>query len=186
MVFAALAGTPAAAFLCRPEALAVFGLFPLAGALHGGKGYLKRLAALALPPGVALGWALLWSPEAVFPSLRWLSAVAAGSYFAWVLGAAGCALVLRKLAGRVRLLEKPLEPVIFTLLAGGPAAAAARGAWIRGAGKPLIPDRLAEVAEEVLTGVAPAEETAPEVGFAPVLLAGAGWLFLTLATAGLL
>ncbi len=158
----------------------------MAGALQGGVGYLKRLSALALPPGLALGWALLRSPEAVIPSLRWLSAAAAGSYFAWSLGAAGCAGVLRRLAGKVRFLEKPLEPVIFALLAGGAAAAAARKAWTRGAGKPLLRGRLAGVAEEVLAGIEPPEERVPEIGFTPAFLAGAGWLFLALATAGVL
>jgi hypothetical protein len=88
------------------------------------------------------------------------------------------------LGGKVRFLAKPLEPVIFALLAGGPAAAAAREAWARTSGRPLFRGRLAAVAEEVLAGVETPEEKEPEMSLAQVLPAGAGWLFLALAVAG--
>lgn len=185
LVFAALAGTPASAFICRAEHLALFSIFPLAGLVAGGAGYLRRLVLLALPPAVSLAWGLLKAPEAVAPSLRWLAAAAPGSYFAWVLGAGGAAMVLRGACERFRFLRRPLEPVVATLLFAGPCAELTRRTWAETRGTRPFADRMAEVAGRVLNQVGPCERNA-HVAVPHVVLAGMGWAVLTLSVAGIL
>lgn len=185
LVFAALAGTPASSFICRPESLALYFVFPLSGVFTGGFRYLRRLAALSLPPAISLAWALLRVPEAVIPSLRWLAAAASGTYFAWVLGTGGAAMVLERAGERFRFLRKPLEPMVVTLLLAGPCASLTRRAWADTRGGGSVFDRMAVVAERVLSQVSPCGRSVL-VTLPHVFLAGLGWAVLTLSVAGLL
>lgn len=183
LAFAAMTGTPASAFLCMPGHLPFFLVFPLAGVISGGAAYLKRLAALCLPPAASLGWALAASPDAVTPSLRWLAAASGGSYFAWVLGSGGTAMVIGGVLRRAPILRRPLEPLLIALQLAGPAAALTRLAWRETPkGAPFF-QRVAPVAERVL------REARPEAGHVSVpvpgtILAGLGWLMLSFSVAG--
>ena len=185
LAFAALLGTPASAFLCRAGSLPLYLVFPVLGVLEGGAGYLKRIAALSLPPVIALVWAYFSSPDAVLPALRWLSAAAAGSFFAWVLGTSGTAMVLQRVADRVPFLRKPLEPLMLTMLLAGPGAALTVVAWKETRGLGALPDRLAVVMERVLSEVQPGRE-AVFISMPSAVFSGLGWLFLATALAGLL
>lgn len=180
-----MAGTPASAFLCLPGNLFLFTVFPVAGVITGGAAYLKRLAALCMPPAASLGWALLASPEAVTPSLRWLAAAFSGSYFAWVLGSGGAAMVIDGIVRRAPALRRTLEPLLVTLQLAGPSAALTRLAWSETRNEGSRARRMAIVAERVL------RETRPEVKQVSVsmtgaVLAGLGWVMLSLSTAGIL
>ncbi len=185
VVFAALAGTPLAAFVSRPASLYMFALFPVVGLATGGAAYARRLAALTLPPAASLCWALLDSPEAVIPSLRWIAAAACGTYFAWVLGTGGAALVLRGVIERVPFLRRPLDPVVVTLQLAGPCAALTRLAWSETRGRGSVFDRMALVAGRVLNEALP-EERSVEISALATVTAGLGWAMLSLSVAGFL
>lgn len=178
-----MAGTPASAFICMPGNLFLFAVFPIAGIVTAGTAYLKRLAVLCLPPAVSLGWALMASQDAVTPSLRWLAAVSSGSYFAWVLGSGGTAMVIDGIIRRVPVLRTTLEPLLVTLQLAGPSAAITRLAWSETGNESSFAERVAIVAERVL------REARPEIGRVSValpgaLLAGLGWIILSLSVAG--
>jgi len=185
LAFAALLGAPASAFLCRAGSLPIYLVFPVLGVLEGGAGYLKRIAALSLPPIMALVWAYFFSPDAVLPALRWLGAAAAGSFFAWVLGTSGTAMVLRRVAERVPFLRKPLDPLMLTMLLAGPGAELTGVAWKETRGMESIEDRIAVVMERVLSEVQPGREAA-SISLPSAVFSGLGWLFLVTALAGLL
>jgi len=183
LVFAAMAGTPASAFLCFPGSLFLFAVFPLAGVITGGAAYLKRLSVMCLPPAVSLGWALLASPGAVVASLRWLAAASGGSYFAWVLGSGGAAMVIGGAVRRVPALRRPLEPLLVTLQLAGPSAALTRLAWSETRNEPSRAGRVAIVAERVLREAVP-EMKHVQVSVTGTVLAGLGWAILALSVAG--
>lgn len=178
-----MAGTPASAFICMPGNLFLFAVFPVTGIVTGGTAYLKRLAVLCLPPAVSLGWALMASQDSVTPSLRWLAAVSSGTYFAWVLGSGGTAMVIDGIIRRVPVLRTSLEPLLVTLQLAGPSAALTRLAWSETGNEGSLAGRVAIVAERVL------REARPEVGRVSVslpgaMLAGLGWIMLSLSVAG--
>lgn len=179
-----MVGTPASAFICLSGNLFLFTVFPLAGVLTGGTAYLKRLAALCMPPAVSLGWALIASPDAVAPSLRWLAAASGGSYFAWVLGSGGTAMVIDGIVRRAPALRRPLEPLLLTLQLAGPSAALTRLAWSETRTEGSFARRVAMVAERVLREARP-EVRQVSVSMPGAVLAGLGWLMLSLSVAGL-
>jgi hypothetical protein len=185
LAFAAMAGTPASAFICMPGNLILFTVFPLAGLITGGAAYLKRFAALCMPPAASLGWALIASPEAVTPSLRWLAAASGGSYFAWVLGSGGTAMVIDGIVRRAPLLRRPLEPLLVSLQLAGPSAALTRVAWSETGTEGSFARRVAMVAERVLREARP-EVRKVSVSLPGTVLAGLGWAMLSLSVAGFL
>lgn len=180
-----MAGTPASAFICLPGHLFLFTLFPLAGVVTGGVSYLKRLVVLCMPPALSLAWALLSSPDAVDPSLRWLAAASGGSYFAWVLGSGGTAMVINGVMRRAPLLRRPLEPLLVTLQLAGPSAALTRLAWSETRNEGSFARRVAIVADRVLREARP-EAGRVSVSLSGALLAGLGWVMLSLSVAGMI
>lgn len=185
LVFAALIGTPASAFVCRPGSLPFLAVFPVIGGIRGGAGYLKRLAGISIPPAAVLVWAALGSRDAVVPSLRWLAAAGAGSFFAWVLGASGTAMVLRAAGERFPALKGFLEPLIVAMLMAGPCAGLTRAAWRETRSDRSPADRAATVLEKVFTEVEPVRAAA-SVSRPDAFLGCLGWLVFTLAVAGIL
>lgn len=183
LAFAAMTGAPVSAFLCMPGHLFVFLLFPAAGVISGGAAYLRRLSALCLPPAVSLGFALAASPETVIPSLRWLAAASGGSYFAWILGSGGTAMVIDAFIRRAPILRRPLEPLLIALQLAGPSAALTRLSWSETRNGASLVQRVAIAAERVLREARP-ETGAVSVPTAGVVLSGLGWLMLSFSVAG--
>ncbi len=178
MIFAALVAVPAASFLCGGRYLPFFCLFPVAAAAELNFRYFRNIALLAFAPLLFLVWAILTgNGVTTLRSLRWIAALAAGSYFAGALGTSGIACVLKKM-GSVQSLRTLSE----TMETAGPAIRVARETWNRNTDLPVL-KRVSRVLSESLA--AQPENAEPGVVKAvPVAAAAVSWLFLLGAVSG--
>lgn len=180
MVFAALAASPASAFLCPDRWLYFFGIFPVLSVVEGGSRRLRGFLLLSMAPFALFLWSMhLGNQQAAGNSLRWISAISAGTFFAGVLGPSGISSVLSSFT-----ILPAARRLSDTMLAAGGSVAAAGTSWRAHGGMPFM-KRLETTLEEAL-GAPSAEASHQSPGSLPVTAAALSWCFLLASLAGLL
>ncbi len=180
MLFSALVAVPVSAVLCNGKFLYFFALFPVAAFAGREWKYCRRFPALSLAPAVVLAWAsLTGNSQSTMRSVRWICAVASGTYFASVLGSAGIASVLNS-ADSFPFLRKLSR---LMLLAGSTASKAGH-CWADNSSLPLIP----RILQSASDSVEQANVTIPKPrNSGPIALpvAVVSWIFLLISVSGI-
>jgi len=180
MLFSALVAVPVSAMVCNEKFLYFFALFPLV-ALAGRKWkYCRMFLVLSSAPAAVLVWAsLTGNGQSLFRSIRWICAVASGSFFASVLGSAGIASVLGSF-GSFSFFRRLSQ---LMLLAGSTASKAGE-CWVNNSRLPLVPRILRSASDSVKL----ADYTVSEPqnsGYFGLPVAVVSWLFLLVSVSGI-
>jgi hypothetical protein len=176
MIFAALVAVPFSAMMCVNSLLYFFILFPVAALAGGKRGYLRRLVLMCFPSVVMLIWFYFsGNSQSTVRSLRWICAIASGTYFATVLGSSGIAAVLKSIPFAAGLSD-------LMLLAGGTAFRAG-ACWAENSELPLV----ARVIQSASDSIGKAESVVPEKkpsDFFSLSVAVVSWIFLLVSVSG--
>ncbi len=180
MVFAALLSVPFSAMICTCNFLYFFVLFPVAAISSGNWKYCRSLFFLSFPPAVFLAWAYFTGNEqSTLRSMRWICALASGTYFASELGTAGMAGVLRS-----------MRPFPFTeklselMLMAGSTALNARRCWEENTELPLI-QRILQSAGDSVSRASPDIPEQHPLGVFPLSVAAVSWIFMLVSISGI-
>lgn len=180
LLLAAMIAGPASAFLVDGWLLAAFIVFPAAGLLALGGGWLLRAGAMQFPAVASLLLGLvLHDAELSARALRWAAAIPCGMLMAGLLGTARMEQILLRAAQRIGGLGEPLEILALMMASAGPSAESVRAAFRShrrdGAGRAAA----AEAALGELVLVAPGSRSCGDTVFwAPAVAALAWALFL--------
>lgn len=180
LVFAALLTVPLSAMLCSSSLLYFFILFPVAAVSSGNWKYCKSICFLLFPPSVLLVWACLaGNDQSALRSIRWICALASGTYFASELGTAGMAGVLGS------MIPFPFTAKLSELmLLAGSTASNVRQCWVENAELPLF----RRILESAGDSVSKANLNLPEqqsLGVFPLSVAAVSWIFLLVSISGI-
>ncbi|MCD4708310.1 MAG: hypothetical protein K8S62_11300 [Candidatus Sabulitectum sp.] len=180
LVFATLLTVPLSAMICTSNFLYFFILFPAAAVFSGRWKYCGRLFFLSFPPVVLLVWACLaGNDQSALRSLRWICALASGTYFASELGTAGTAGVLRSM----RMFPSAGKLSELMLLAGS-TASNVRRCWMENAELPLFP-RIIQSAGDSVSGASLNLPEQQPPGVFPLSIAVVSWLFVLVSVSGI-
>lgn len=180
MIFSALLTVPVSAMVCTSDFLYFFILFPVVAVAGRKWKYCRRLLFLSFPPVVLLVWAYhIGNNQSALRSLRWICALAPGTYFASELGTAGVAGVLRSIrpfpfAGKLSEL----------MLMAGSTASNARQLWVENSELPFF-SRILQTAGESVSEANPVVQEWQPSGVLPVLIAVVSWVFLLVSISGI-
>ena len=179
LIFTALLSVPVSAFICRSTFLFFFIIFPLSALVTANWRYCRALLLLSFPPVVFLVWSYLSGNEQGFQrSLRWICALASGSYLASELGTAGVALVLRSMR------PLPLTGKLSELmLLAGSTAGNVKKCWKENVELSLL-QRIIQSAEDSVSKAEPAVPEQTSTGKVPFYIAILSWLFLLVSISG--
>ncbi len=180
MVFSALLVVPVSAMICVDSFLYFFILFPVAAVSAGKWMYCRRLIVVSFPPAVLMIWAYLTgNDQSSLTSLRWICALASGTYFASELGTAGMAGVLDSM----RLL--PFSARLSELLTlAGSTASNVKSCWAAKSDLPLF----SRIIQSAGDSVAKADSTLPaaeQCDVIPFSLSIVSWVFLLVSVSGI-
>jgi hypothetical protein len=180
MLFSALVAVPVSAMVCNEKLLFFFTLFPLV-ALAGRKWkYCRRFLVLSTAPAVVLAWASLTGNSlSILRSVRWICAVASGTYFASVLGSAGIASVLGS-SGSFSFFRRLSR---LMLLAGSTASKAGE-CWLNNSRLPLVPRILRSASDSVKLADYTVSEP-QDSGHLALPVAVVSWIFLLVSVSGI-
>ncbi|MCK5131184.1 MAG: hypothetical protein KAR40_03425 [Candidatus Sabulitectum sp.] len=180
MVFSALLAVPLSAMICTSNLLYFFVLFSVASIASGRWKYCRRLFFLSFPPAVLLVWAYLsGNNQSTLRSIRWICALASGTYFASELGTGGMAGVLQSM--------RPFpftEKLSVLMQMAGSTASNVRPCWVGNSELPLF-SRILQTAGD---SVSKANSVLPErkpCGVLPLSVAVLSWIFLLLSVSGI-
>ncbi len=180
MLFSALLAVPLSAMLCTGDSLYFFILFPLVAITQRRWMYCKRLFFMTLPPVIFLIWAYFVGDDSGYVrSIRWICALASGTYFAAELGTAGMASVLGS-----------LESIPFTrrlsdlMLLAGSTAINVRKFWVDNSELPLF-RRIIQSAGDSVAGAELHSPQRKPIGILPLSVAVISWVFLLISVSGI-
>lgn len=180
MLFSALVAVPVSAMACTEKFLYFFTLFPIVGLAGRNWKYCRRFLVLSTAPAVVLVWAsLTGNSQSIFRSIRWICAVASGTYFASVLGSAGIASVLGS-SGSFPLFHRFSQ---LMLLAGSTASKAGE-CWEMNSRLPLVPRILRSASDSVKLAdytVSKPQDSGPVA----LPVAVVSWIFLLVSVSGI-
>ena len=166
--------------ICSSEFLFFYAVFPLAAVFSAGFRYIRSFLLLCFPPGIILAWAYFTgNTDTALRSLRWICAIASGTYFAVELGTQGIAGVLRS-TGSFPYAEKLSD---LMLMAGDTASNAKQ--------KLAEEQSIAFVSRILLTATDSVENSRSvqseieQPGLLPVSIAVMSWLFLLVSVSGI-
>ncbi|MCK5786951.1 MAG: hypothetical protein KAH54_10400 [Candidatus Sabulitectum sp.] len=180
LIFTALLSVPLSAVICHRIFLYFFILFPLSAVVTANWRYCRALLLLSLPPVVFLVWSYFsGNGESLQRSLRWICALASGSYFASELGTAGVALVLRSMR------PFPLTGKLSELmLLAGSVTGNAKQCWKENVELPLL-QRIIQSAEDSVSKAEPVVPEQTSTAAVPLFIAMLSWLFLLVSISGI-
>lgn len=181
MVFSALLMVPLSAMMCTYNLLYFFILFPMAAIVTGKWKYCQRLFFLLLSPFMVLVWAHVTGNNlAVVRSVRWICALATGTFFASELGTAGMADVFLSMKS-LPYTKKFSE----LLLMAGSTASNVRLCWAENADLPLV-SRILRSSDDSVSKACPTRSERRSPGRFTLLVAVFSWIFMLVSISGIM
>jgi hypothetical protein len=189
LVLSGVLSGPVSSFLLEEKLYPVLLVFPLAGILTLGKGWLRRLLLLEMAPLTVLLLGLLTgNGPLVDRSARWCFALASGMYFAGALDSSRLSSIIRRFTPPRGPIGDFMRNLVMLISLAGPSALLVRRSFTecrrKGCG-------FLESVEQSLVSLNELEEhpgdcNPPAGGFrSACLLAGASWLLMLAGIAGI-